>query len=73
VFDRGGVSSRRDGPDVFADERLPFGALAEADRRPHANIVGRRKPGVRRTSSAFEVFVVPRVVLSKEKELERRL
>ena len=25
---------RRHGPDVPADERLPFGALAEADRRP---------------------------------------
>ena len=23
-----------DGPDVLADERLPFGALAEADRQP---------------------------------------
>ena len=25
------IAGGRDGPDVFADERLPFGALAETD------------------------------------------
>src|ERR1700732_4410960 len=28
------VTARRNGPDVLADECLPFGALAEADLRP---------------------------------------
>src|ERR1700731_4977599 len=28
------VTARRNGPDVRADERLPFGALAEADLQP---------------------------------------
>src|SRR2546423_7301915 len=28
------IAGGRDGPDVLADERLPFGALAEADRQP---------------------------------------
>ena len=28
------VTAERNGPDVLADERLPFGALAEADRQP---------------------------------------
>src|ERR1700730_3726577 len=34
VFSRGRVAAERDGPDVPADERLPFGALAEADLQP---------------------------------------
>ncbi len=34
VFDRERVTAGRNGPDVFADERFPFGALAEADRWP---------------------------------------
>jgi len=28
------VTAERNGPDVLADERLPFGALAEADLNP---------------------------------------
>jgi hypothetical protein len=35
------IAGGRDGPDVFADERLPFGALAEADRWPNADVAGR--------------------------------
>src|SRR5258706_11260372 len=34
VFSRRCVAARRNGPDVPADERLPFGALAEADLQP---------------------------------------
>jgi hypothetical protein len=32
VFDRECVTAERNGPDVLADERLPYAALAEADR-----------------------------------------
>ena len=31
---RARVTAERNGPDVLADERLPFGALAEADLQP---------------------------------------
>src|SRR6266567_4557793 len=34
VFSRRCVAVERDGPDVPADERPPFGALAEADLQP---------------------------------------
>src|SRR5258707_2104401 len=34
VFSGRCVAAERDGPDVPADERLPFGALAEADLQP---------------------------------------
>ena len=34
LLGRACVSAERNGPDVLADERLPFGALAEADLRP---------------------------------------
>jgi hypothetical protein len=42
LLDRGTyVAAERNGPDVFADERLPFAALAEADLEP----TKRRPPG----------------------------
>src|SRR5436305_6511304 len=36
-----GVAAERNGADVRADERLPFGALAEADRQPSETVAPR--------------------------------
>ena len=47
VFGRSCLAARRNGPDVPADERLPFGALAEADLEP----TKRRSPVLIRRSN----------------------
>src|SRR3979411_1877296 len=47
VFGRGRITARRNDPDVSADERLSFGAVAEADRQGLAKCDGGKKAGRR--------------------------
>src|SRR5258705_6367695 len=47
LFGRGRITARRNDPDVPVDERLSFGAVAEADRQGLAKCDGGKKAGRR--------------------------
>src|SRR5882672_12478381 len=47
LFGRGRITARRNDPDVSADERLSFGALAATDREDLAKCDGGKKAGHR--------------------------
>jgi hypothetical protein len=57
----------RNGPDVFADERLPFGALAEAGRQPakRCTAVPNAAAGTEKNSGAVVEFDASRTSIGK--------